>query len=144
MSTGVWYPANSEANLLNNKLSTYSAQGAMYTSDYRLCAPLMIGTQSGAYIAGTGIMFSPEGDATTGAQIPPAIPVRIESEGGLNAGGYMKGIYNSCQVQDYTYLDTLRVKEGIYTINGSKFMCVNRGTYRTNANMKQDLFWIHV
>jgi len=144
VTQGLWIPATTEAQLLNDIFGTTVNNYAMYHSDYSLCSPLMTGAYSSAYLVAGGLMYSPEADSSTGAQIPPAIPIRIESEGGTNAGGYMKNIFNSCQVRDYTYLDSIRIKEAVYTFNGSKYICLNRGTYRTNSNIEQDLFWIHV
>lgn len=85
-------------------------------------------------------------DSSTNIWLPPAIPIVISAHRALNAGGKLKGMYHGMQITNYSYLDTVRIAEGLYNINGQYFMPFSYGSNNSSTSTAygQNISWISV
>lgn len=129
----------------HNPGTTTWVSGDGRRSGLSLVEPLM-GTVHEDWSASDVAITNPVADVTTGSWLPPAIPIVISATQGENAGGKLKGMYHGMQIKNWQDLNSVRVPEGLYNIDGQYFMPFSYGYFgsTTSASYGQNISWISV
>jgi len=130
-----WYPTNINSwtdsdgytqgvTSFTNNSSSYNLQGPIW------CTPWVYDNDANVDLF--DLRYGPVSDTTTGALIPPAIPLNIMARNGYNMGGKMKHIYQSLTLMNSADLAAYWSSGATYTIGGQDYIGLSYG--KNNAH----------
>lgn len=102
-----------------NSSSSYNLQGPIW------CTPWVYDNDATIDLA--DLRYGPVSDTSTGALIPPAIPLNIMARVGYNMGGKMKHIYQSLTMMNNADLTAYWSSGATYTVGGQDFIGLSYG-----------------